>query len=71
MRNIEIFDNHLHHHNLHPDLDHCSVSDPDTDDDAGEKVEKETSKTNGTSNNPANINLSGGSGRFLPLEMEI
>merc|ERR1712061_617123 len=35
------------------------VSDPDTDDDAGgATVEKDTSKTNGNSNNPANINLS-------------
>jgi len=37
------------------------ISDPDTDDDAaGAAVEKDTSKTNGsgTSNNPANINLS-------------
>jgi serine/threonine-protein phosphatase 2A regulatory subunit B' len=37
------------------------VSDPDTDDDAaGAAVEKDTAKTNGsgTSNNPANINLS-------------
>merc|ERR1711874_62938 len=35
------------------------VSDPDTDDDAaGAAVEKDASKTNGNSNNPANINLS-------------
>ena len=60
MRNIENLKNHHnHHHHRHPDLDHCSVSDPDTDDDAGGAVEKDTSKTNGNSNNPANINLSG------------
>jgi len=39
----------------------AGVSDPDTDDDGGAAVEKDTSKTsktNGNSNNPANINLS-------------
>ena len=63
-------DNH-HNHHRHPDLDHCSVSDPDTDDDGGAAVEKDTSKTNGNSNNPANINLSGKAIGFLWFGMEV
>ena len=61
-------DNHHHHP---PDLELCSVSDPDTDDDGGAAVEKDTSKTNGNSNNPANINLSGKAIGFLWFGMEV